>query len=322
MGNLSATDEHREPKEPTFYSEREWRIERCIEYLHERSGTELTLEEFRRKAQYTQYSSLMRQMADSALERAKSLNKDPEDFVIELCDALDVCRSIYDAVEPKRQKDSPFLVWAHVRDLAYKIKTDDLPDIRRQDLYGATDEYLRLPIRCALADRILVDALIAVEAIDYGREMFGKQDGVSSLFPSRSPFKQAHIFWRFLASLAINFVFFAVLVAVTVFIGYKGVLGTGWALGISVTWIGLFLLLAALQVISLPFAWRGQTKSRALVADLMKEMLLTYDELRDDAPVSVQRVRDVAERAANKGVAWPSALFALLDDMKARNARL
>jgi hypothetical protein len=47
----------------------------------------------------------------------------------------------------------------------------------------------------------------------------------------------------------------------------------------------------------------------------MKEMLLTYDELKDDGPVSVQRVRDVAERAANKGVAWPGALFALLDGL-------
>jgi hypothetical protein len=211
---------------------------------------------------------------------------------------------------------------SHVDNLAYRIKTDDLPKVHRQDLYSATGEYLKLPIRCALADRILVDALIAVEAIDYGREMFGKQDAVSSLFPSRSPFKQTHIFWKFLISLATNFVFFAVLVAVTAFLGYKEVLGTGWAIGISVTWIAFFLLLAALQVISLPFAWRQQTKARTLVADLMKEMMLTYDELKDDGPISVQRVRDVAERAANKGVAWPSALFALLDDMRARNARL
>lgn len=319
---MSETDEYGEAKEPTFYSEREWRSERRIEYLHEQSGAEIPLDEFKRKASWTQYVSLLRQMADSSLEHAKSLNKSPEDFGVELSDALDACRSIYDALEPKRQKNSPFLVWSHVNDLAYKIKTDDLPDIHRQDLYIATGEYLRLPIRCALADRILVDALIAVEAVDYGREMFGKQDAVSSLFPSRSPFKQTHIFWRFLVSLAMNFVLFAFLVAVTAFLGYKGVLGTRWALGISVTWIAIFLLLAALQVISLPFAWRQQTKTRTLVADLMKEMLLTYDELKDDAPVSVQRVRDVAERAANKGVAWPSTLFALLDDMKARNARL
>lgn len=319
---MSATDEHREAKEPTYYSEREWRIERRTEYLYERSGAEIPLEEFKRKASWTQYMSLLKQMAASSLEHCKSLNKDPEDFGIELHDALDACGSIYDSLEPKRLKDSPFLVWSHVSKLAYRIKNDDLPAIRRQDLYNATDEYLRLPIRCALADRILVDALIAVEAIDFGREMFGKQDAVSSLFPSRSPFKQTHIFWKFLIGLSMNFVFFAVLVAVTAFLGYKEVLGTGWAIGISVTWIGLFLLLTALQVISLPFAWRQQTKARTLTADLMEEMLLTYDELRDDGPVSAQRVRDVAERAANKGVVWPGALFAVLDDMRARNARL
>src|ERR1044072_2368753 len=153
---------------------------------HERSGAEISLEEFKKKAGWTQYTSLLKKMADSYMEHCKSLNKDPEDFGIELQDALDACGSIYDSLEPKRQKDSPFLVWSHVDHFAYKIKNDDLPGIRRHDLYSATDECLRLPIRCALADRILVDALIAVEAIDYGREMFGKQDAVSSLFPARA----------------------------------------------------------------------------------------------------------------------------------------
>jgi hypothetical protein len=69
-------------------------------------------------------------------------------------------------------------------------------------------------------------------------------------------------------------------------------------------------------IISLPLACRQQTKARTLVSDLMKEMLLTYDELRDDGPVSAERVRDLAHHGSNKGVAWPAPLFALLDDLK------
>ncbi|HQS15458.1 hypothetical protein [Reyranella sp.] len=310
------------PQAPTFYSERQWRIERNLELLYERSGAEVSLEEFRKKAAYTQYASLLGQIADSTLDRAKARGQDPEEFSFELDVGFGVCQSIYDALEPKRDKDSPFLVWTHIRELPQKIRSDDLPSVRRQELYDATGEYLRLPIRCAMADRILVDALIAVETIDYGWEMFGKQDLASTLFPSRSPFKQRHVFWKFLTSLAFNFVFFALLTAATAFLGYKDIMASSWSLGISATWVALFFVSTILQVVSLPAAWRRQTKARALVADLMNEMLLTYDELRDDGPVSPQRVRDVAERAASKGVAWPGALFALLDDMRSRNARL
>lgn len=318
---MTTSDEGEPPA--TFYSEREWRIARQLEFLHQWTDAEISVEDFKRKAAYSDYMRLLNEMADSVLAHAKALNKGPADFGFELDEALGVCHAIYDAVQPKRQKDAPFLVWSHVTNLLHRIRTgDDLPLIRRQDLYEATSKYLLLPVRCAPADRILVDALIAVETIEYGQEMFGKESVLSSFIPSRSPFKQKHIFWKFLVGLAMNFALFAGLVAIAAYLGYKGILGSDWAIGISAALVGIFLILAAIQIISLPFAWKQQTKARTLVADLMNEMLSTYGELQDDGPVSVQRVRDVAERAANKGVVWPGALFALLDDMRARNARL
>jgi len=54
----------------------------------------------------------------------------------------------------------------------------------------------------------------------------------------------------------------------------------------------------------------------------MQGMLITYDELRDGGPVSANRVYDLATAAANTGVSWPAPLFALLDDIKLRGARL
>jgi hypothetical protein len=56
---LSEAYERQEPKAPTFYSEREWRIDRRIEGLHERSGTEIPLAEFKKKASWTQYMALL-----------------------------------------------------------------------------------------------------------------------------------------------------------------------------------------------------------------------------------------------------------------------
>jgi hypothetical protein len=60
---LSEAYERKEPKAPTFSSEREWRIDRRIEYLHERRGAEIPLAEFKKKANYVQYTSLLRRMS-------------------------------------------------------------------------------------------------------------------------------------------------------------------------------------------------------------------------------------------------------------------
>lgn len=55
---------------------------------------------------------------------------------------------------------------------------------------------------------------------------------------------------------------------------------------------------------------------------LAMSMLETYYELDAQGPISAIRVRELAVKSANLGVAWPPALFALLDDIVGRTGRM
>ncbi|WP_319568238.1 hypothetical protein [Cohaesibacter marisflavi] len=55
---------------------------------------------------------------------------------------------------------------------------------------------------------------------------------------------------------------------------------------------------------------------------LAMSMLETYYELDAQGPISAIRVRELAVKSANLGVAWPPALFALLDDIAGRTGRM
>ena len=47
-------------------------------------------------------------------------------------------------------------------------------------------------------------------------------------------------------------------------------------------------------------------------------MVQLYRETHDSGPLSVKRVRKLAEALADKGAAWPSGSWAMLDDLDAR----
>jgi hypothetical protein len=79
---------------------------------------------------------------------------------------------------------------------------------------------------------------------------------------------------------------------------------------------------AVITTIALPFEWREQAKSRGDTWKCIRAMVDTYFELRSEGIVSAQRIREVAVKAADIGVAWPGPLFAILDDNIARTGKL
>jgi len=56
--------------------------------------------------------------------------------------------------------------------------------------------------------------------------------------------------------------------------------------------------------------------------DLLNAMRYTYGELAGSGPISTRRLREVATRSADSGVAWPAPLFLILDDNITRTGRI
>jgi len=294
-------------------------IDREMSSLYRAREREITEEAFARKGQYTQYHQMLDHMARAAFDYAVERKQPEHDFAGGILnDAMNVCENIHRALSPNPE-DAPFLVWRHV-DPMTMTKHEDFPEIDREDLYRATDRYLRLPIRVPMVDRILTDALIACEVVAYRRLMF-LQPKYSYMQPE-SPLLQSHVLKPYLIGMASNFVLFGGAAAAVVFSGYQGWVGGAWAIWIGLALVAIWLILVGIQTFALPFAWRHQTASRRKVLDLMQLMMNTYAELGAEGPASANRVHDVASEAAKVGVVWPPALFAILDDVKLRTARL
>jgi hypothetical protein len=99
-----------------------------------------------------------------------------------------------------------------------------------------------------------------------------------------------------------------------------GMIGVGLAslIGYNLTakhafWFAVLISWFLLSnVLLFPFRWKTK----------LLPMIRTYSELESWGAVSSRRVREVAVKAAEKGVVWPGPLFAILDDNIARGGVL
>ena len=163
--------------------------------------------------------------------------------------------------------------------------------------------------------------LVATEMFAYGEEMFRPIPAALRWLPVRSPIQQRHALLRHLIQLFWSAVILLGTAAAAQWLlpGLIGPTPTDWVSGIAV---GVFCVLAVVDTALLPFAWRYQANERAKVRSLMLKMTATYGELADNGVVSTRRLREVAASAADAGVAWPGALFAVLDDNISRIGKL
>jgi hypothetical protein len=295
-------------------------------YKADRDGD---VDAFVKKGQYTQYLKFMDTMVREATAYAISHQQSAEDFEDHLLyDTMDVCGDIHAAFHNEYAKDnpSPFVIWVHQSDALDRIIAKKFPYIDRTQLERATGSYLKLPFRCSLADRLLVDALIALETFGFSEEMLGDpiSPSLARLLPDarRSPLKQRHVIVGFIKVNFSNLLLFGGLAAGVFYAGTAGWMGSGWSLGIGLVLVGLYLLSTVLGLIALPFAWRQQTKARNQVTSTIREMVCVYQEMKSDGPISASRIYNVVTAAAAKEIVWPGPLYALLDDVKARNATL
>lgn len=178
---------------------------------------------------------------------------------------------------------------------------------------GAATRYLDSNLRASSIDRILIDALVAMEVFAFGDEMLN--------LTVTSPLKRPHAFWTYLRGQASNLVFFGVIIAIVAWFGSQDILGqmaTGWSIGILV---GIFLLFFLVATFSLPWVWITQSKEKRKTRNLLLEMTSVYNELGSDGAISAQHIQRRAQETTSLGAVWPAPLFAMLDDVNRRTGR-
>ena len=175
--------------------------------------------------------------------------------------------------------------WKHERKPQRLIRALNSPDMDRGSIEKAATDYLKLPYRSPALERVLVDVLIALEMYAYG--------------------------FRIVA----NVRFFLFLWVIPSILLGVVLLGVGSLLGYS-NWTAENLLWVVL------LCSVGPALSAVLSWKTLLPMIHTYYELESAGAVGTRRVREVAAKAAEKGVVWPGPLFAILDDNVARGGVL
>lgn len=199
--------------------------------------------------------------------------------------------------------------WKHEEQPLRLIKSGKVPHISRETLEEVASDYLKLPYRADLLERTIIDVLIAMELYAYGDEMVRNPELIVRWLPTRSPLHQRHALLGYLHGTFCS----AVVLLGLAYLGatfLPAAIG-GWVAGILA---GLFVLVLVVDTALLPWRWRHQHKKRRQVVDLIRLLNHTHGELSSGAVVSTRRLREVASKAADAGVVWPSPLFAMLDD--------
>lgn len=213
--------------------------------------------------------------------------------------------------------------WQHQVSPGRMIREGKCPYIERDGIISITSSYLELPYRAPRLERTLVDLLIATELFAYGDEVFTPlSNDIRRWLPAaQSPIHQRHALLSYLSGRFWDAVFLlgGAALAANLLPSLVGQTATDWVVGVAVAlFFASFLFFTAI----LPFVWRHQARTRQKARDLLTHMTDTYAELADGGTISTRRLRELAQRAADAGVVWPSPLFALLDDNIARGGLL
>jgi uncharacterized membrane protein (DUF485 family) len=160
-----------------------------------------------------------------------------------------------------------------------------------------------------------VDALLAQEIFAFGDEMWNPD------FRNTSPITQSHVLWSYIKRHFFDVVTFGAIIAFTVWLQSRDIIGataTAWTIGIALV---LFLLALIVSTFYLPRLWWRQANARRRVTKLMQDMILVYSELQSEGAISAHHVRMRAQKATDEGVRWSATLFAVLDDIISRTGR-
>ena len=274
-------------------------------------------EETRRKYQgSSQLRSLLNDVVQIAAEHVARQNA-PDDLNVYANEGAQIVFGLRDSVtEWNASTENDLNFWRHDDNPLHRVKQDGQPYMQRETIQSFAEHYLRLPYRVPRVERVLVDMLVALELYSFADEMIRKPFA-RWLLPVASPLQQRHMFIRYVTGIFWNVALFGgIAYAAQMYLSHSV---AEWVTPIS---LGLLVLSVLVATVALPIAWRGQRKARKHVRNLIQLLDDTYRELGPSGAVSTRRVRELASKAADAGVAWPGSLFAVLDDNIGRVGRL
>ena len=169
------------------------------------AGDDASEEKQRRYKGHSQVRSLLRDVIDAASTFAASRNAPPEDMILMPKMAL---RSYGELVGSVTQwntgVEEQLNFWPHNDPALSHIQKHGKPYMARESIEGYASDYLKLPYRAPMLERLLVDMLIALELYAFADEMLRPH---ARWFPMGSPLQQRHallsyvfaLFWSTMA---------------------------------------------------------------------------------------------------------------------------
>jgi len=223
------------------------------------------------------------------LDKAQSDNE--EDFDVDV-NLLDASRGVVAYLDEKKE-----------------------PYIDRHSLGLAVENYLNLPFRVKILDKYFTRWLIAMEGIAFAREMLDPVFGRLTLSTSR------RLRDGYLGHIGGQ----AALVALVLGVGYVAIrenwISEAWMVGIGSIVIALIGLNFLRNTIALPSTLRRARNLRTSATKQLELIEIANSGVTGDGSFSARHVRRLLTTASDSGVVWPGALFALLDDIEARQNR-
>jgi hypothetical protein len=339
------------PDEAAFAKARRSAIDQALLQAHHEARGDAEQKGVLQNSQYSQYYQLLREMAEAAQAFAitKQQTVDRFDFGI-LQDAMRVCESVHSAfhtayvsmetiekvpeLRAVKSRELPDLVWSHLDKLDRRVRIDDMlvAYFDKDTLLWSVGQYLNLPIRSQIMDRILVDSMVAALILARRNPAMPEFVDINEWMVKGIKLIQKGIF-----SMVRNALVFGGIAAAAFYLASMDAYSysqPSWVRNLSTwfspetwRWIGWACgILMVLRLATTVVRWRKKLSEVAdgerSTRDLSAAISNTYDELASPGPVSAARVRELATKAAEKGAKWPPPLFALLDDIQARSSHI
>jgi len=284
-------------------------------------------EERAKRLRRTRKYELLNQMFSEASSYAENNNLGPD----ELDDLSYKINSFFSDLESAFQKDEwydhennpkaltdfyerTWKLWQNQGIKFDEIKRGEVPHIDRTSLTDGVVHYLALPIRNQSIERMLVDALVAMEVIAFADQMLNVPSFLKDL--STSPFVKSHPLWRFIKGQVLSLVIIAA-IPIGVLVGAVNLLNIrgDWPIFVGLGFFGLWALFFLIGLIALPSFWISETRRKQKVGELLEAMHTVHTEIRTGTVVSARHIRERLDKSTDQGAVWPSEVFPLLDDI-------
>ena len=273
----------------------------------------------------SQHFKLLEDLSWVALEYARSANLDNDSFELKILDSVGSIVSdlryattedpFYRSDLSVTEKENLSIVWRHYKYPKKLIETEKMPLIRRDDLEEVVVDYLALPYRSDLMDRILVDALLGCEAFAYGHALYCRD--ADSHF-DKSPFKLQNPVKLFARLLGRTLLIFAMIAGLAYGAQMYQWIEPSWFQAITKGLAGIFVFLTIVFLLLIRPATKVLDEAKTYSSDLHDEMIHCYVQLETPGKIHAEHILALTKAANEKGVVWPKGTFELLKDIAKR----